>query len=265
MKRINKINHNYFDNIDDEYKAYILGFIYADGCVTNPSTKDKERQLRLQINIQEEDGYILEKLMNDVANRSPIRIFPPAKQKAGEKPQMSARISSNVICNNLISYGCNIRKSVVGMKFPVNISNDLICHFIRGFFDGDGCIYVSKVKNNHVIKSDNKTFDSFTGTLRKRIIFCSIDLEFLKEIDKTIRNKCELKYKTSFGERVKTNTTHSMIYTSAYDVDVIYNFLYKDANFYLKRKKEKFIMSISSQATDASVEGSEASGEVKSS
>ena len=29
-----KINHDYFENIDSEHKAYWLGFIYADGSIT---------------------------------------------------------------------------------------------------------------------------------------------------------------------------------------------------------------------------------------
>ena len=34
-------NENYFDNIDSEEKAYLLGFFLADGCVVDPSQGKK--------------------------------------------------------------------------------------------------------------------------------------------------------------------------------------------------------------------------------
>ena len=43
-----KVNHNYFNLIDTEYKAYILGFIYADGCISQPSGN---RKLNFRIHV----------------------------------------------------------------------------------------------------------------------------------------------------------------------------------------------------------------------
>lgn len=52
--------------------------------------------------------------------------------------------------NTLNSYGCTPKKSLI-LKFPdINIFKDksLIRHFIRGYFDGDGCIsYAATTKN----------------------------------------------------------------------------------------------------------------------
>ena len=56
MQRLNKLNHSYFDVIDTEYKAYILGFIFADGCIVD---NFNGRQKSLRIEIIETDGYIL--------------------------------------------------------------------------------------------------------------------------------------------------------------------------------------------------------------
>lgn len=35
MNHIYHVNEHYFDNIDSDEKAYILGLFYADGCITN--------------------------------------------------------------------------------------------------------------------------------------------------------------------------------------------------------------------------------------
>lgn len=48
------LNENYFDIIDTPNKAYILGFLYADGSNT-------ESKCTISMSLQEEDGYILEK------------------------------------------------------------------------------------------------------------------------------------------------------------------------------------------------------------
>ena len=51
-------------------------------------------------------------------------------------------VANKHLWNTLNSYGCTPKKSLT-LKFPnENIfkSTDLIRHFIRGYFDGDGCI-----------------------------------------------------------------------------------------------------------------------------
>ena len=55
MGYVYKIDETYFDKIDTEYKAYILGLIYADGCIKQPKGN---RQKQLSIVLQEEDKDI---------------------------------------------------------------------------------------------------------------------------------------------------------------------------------------------------------------
>ena len=37
MKHIYNVNEHYFDNINSDEKAYILGLFYSDGCIINDS------------------------------------------------------------------------------------------------------------------------------------------------------------------------------------------------------------------------------------
>ncbi len=50
-------NENYFETIDSEDKAYFLGFIFADGCVTNDS---KKYRYQLTLKLHSKDVGILE-------------------------------------------------------------------------------------------------------------------------------------------------------------------------------------------------------------
>lgn len=253
-KRLNKAQHDYFDKIDTEYKAYILGFIYADGCVKNGING---RQKSLHISIQEEDGYILLPLLKDIRNVDKYLIRnPPSTIKNGWKKQATANFSSNQICNNLINYGCNIRKSSVGMTFPT-LKDDMINHFIRGFFDGDGSIAVDILKNRYVRKKDYKLKKPFSQKLRKRLFFISTDETFLNVIIDTLTSKLNLTKKVHRRKTIKQNITHTISFESLLEVEKIRDYLYDNATFYLKRKKDKFYETISSQAESKLSDGSE--------
>jgi hypothetical protein len=236
MKRSNNIQYNYFKNIDTEYKAYILGFIYADGSII----KRQGREDNLVISIQEEDGYILEKLLKEVNNNELLVRNPPSTIKNNWKKQVTCRISSTEICNDLQLLGCFQNKTVKGMVFP-NISYDLIPHFIRGFFDGDGCINIKK----EIYKGKRKTTINYS----KRLAFTSTDNQFLDRV---------LSYLpvSKVYKRVVKRTLLVWTYwiERQGDVEKVKDYLYKDANYFLKRKRDKFYMTIKSEALDTSKE-----------
>ena len=58
--------------------------------------------------------------------------------------------------NDLINLGCIPNKSLT-LTFPDFINDELLPHFIRGYFDGDGCIWNGKRKKVVVKDSRNKT------------------------------------------------------------------------------------------------------------
>ena len=63
--KIYTINEDYFDIIDTEEKAYLLGFLYADG---NHFTKKN----RITIGLQEKDKHILEKFNELIGSNRPL-------------------------------------------------------------------------------------------------------------------------------------------------------------------------------------------------
>ena len=112
MARKLKQDNLYFETIDTEYKSYILGFIFADGSIYDGRTKDRpKRQLRLSIYCASSDDYIFDKLLQD--NEDVFKTISIRKERENEVPISVIRVTSNALCNKLISLGCNINKSKI--------------------------------------------------------------------------------------------------------------------------------------------------------
>lgn len=259
MERISKnVNHDYFSTIDTERKAYFLGLTYADGTIVTPKEKiGKQRQKQLAIVLQEEDGYILEEICKDIKPKKSISIVnPPSVSSRGWKKRAVFKVSSNKICEDLISKGCLQNKSRVGMIFP-NLPSHLINHFIRGFFDGDGCIYVKEVKNKYKRVTTFNLKNSFTPKLQKRVILCSTAKNFLETclfyLDKELRFEGKVQWKS----KTRTLVNYYLSIEAKKDVEKIQAYFYNNATIFMKRKFNKFNMTISSQAVSTLTEGSE--------
>lgn len=243
-----KVNHNYFKEIDTEYKAYILGFIYADGGIIRPS---ENRQLYLRISIQEEDGYILNQLAKDAGGREISITHYSASRKKNWKKLAQLTISSNVLCDDLINYGCNINKSKVGMLFP-NLHKEMIPHFIRGFMDGDGSIIIKPLGYKYKRKTNHHISNSHVQQYKLKVAFCSTDRVFLEELSRFLPIK-----KFYISKRKRVLDVYILWIENTEDVQNCLVYLYNNANYFLKRKHdkfEKFNKIIKSEAIDTSIE-----------
>lgn len=58
------INEHYFDEIDTPNKAYILGFLYADGTNNGSDT--------VSLSLQERDVGILQKIQREIGSNAPL-------------------------------------------------------------------------------------------------------------------------------------------------------------------------------------------------
>lgn len=194
------INQYYFDIIDTEEKAYFLGFLYADGCNHKNNTK-------VSMFLKEEDKNILIKLNNLLQPSKPLTY---RKREIGT-PQWGIQISNKRISDKLSELGC-IPNKTFNLNFPNEnqIPNNLIIHFIRGYFDGDGWL--------------GKKDISITSC----ITFCSQLSMFLY---KTYNIETKYKIKNKVIE----------LYFSRKDVKLFLNLLYKNSNIYLERKYQRYL------------------------
>ena len=131
------INENYFDNIDTQNKAYVLGFLYADGNVG-------KNKYRIQLSLQEGDKEILEKIKADMEYTAELsfRNFRQYNEKYNIQTQNQYCLS--ITCKHmweaLGNLGVIPNKTHV-LKYPDFLQDEYHKHFIRGVLDGDGCIH----------------------------------------------------------------------------------------------------------------------------
>lgn len=130
-------NQDFFSIIDTEEKAYWCGFIMADGCVT---IQKDINSCELTINLQKSDYTHLEKFNKSLNGNVPV-IFVKQISNFNNQPYETSRIRfySQQMVHDLQKYGVIPCKSTI-KKFPNNIPNHLMKHYIRGYFDGNGSI-----------------------------------------------------------------------------------------------------------------------------
>lgn len=196
----------YFDSIDTEEKAYWLGFMFADGSL-NQSKSSYHMELSLKI----DDCEHVQKFANAVG-----------KNKI-TKSNYRARciLGSRRMFDTLTNYGCTVKKSLT-LKFPdesIFKDKSLIRHFIRGYFDGDGCISYSNKEHTNLDVCILGTKDFLDGIQR---IYSS-------NHDYSNANK---------GQDI----TKRLYYKGKSGFDFI-NWLYKDSTIYLERKFNRYINS----------------------
>jgi DNA-binding transcriptional regulator WhiA len=128
-----KYNENYFEVIDCEEKAYWLGFIAADGSITKNSTI-------LEISLKASDVQHLEKFVQTINGTNEMIKYRKVKSGDGkEHDAVRLMVCSPKLCNDLAQYYIVPRKGFI-LDFPTFLSQELIPHYIRGYFDGDGSV-----------------------------------------------------------------------------------------------------------------------------
>jgi hypothetical protein len=203
------INNNFFTNIDSEENAYFLGFLYADGNV------DKDGN-SITICLHQRDIDVLEKFMNFLYN--------------GEKPKLridreiyrAFTITNKQMREDLIKHGC-VPNKTFNIRMPTTFDDPvLIKHFIRGLYDGDGCITIGKDNDNRIRTVLTGFIDMLSGVkdlLKKEL---SIEAHL---------------YKEKRGSEGIFNLFIS-------DLEGSYKFikwLYSDATVYMERKYQKHL------------------------
>lgn len=190
-------------NIDQDYfktwsrnMAYMFGFWFADGCIYGERMFD--------ITVHKKDKYILKRFAEELGFEGKLYDYVD---------RQAARInfSCKTIHDDIVALGGKECKSL-DCTFP-EVPQEYLHDFIRGYFDGDGCVCLCK---------NNRLQTSFT----------SGSPDFLKELHKTIKKETRITggslsgYSLSFGKR---------------DSILLGNYMYADnPELYLKRKRDKF-------------------------
>lgn len=222
------VDEFFFDEINTEEKAYILGFLYADGCNFTSKTGQKS----FQFTQLEQDLDILEQIKEKLKTNYPYHI---EVQKTNGKKKYVLKIFSNRLCDNLSRLGVTPKKSLT-LTFP-KIKEDLIPHFIRGYFDGDGCIWMGKPKLvTSFDKKLNKEYTKFNLNTKFTFSGCST---FITKLQEYLIDNIGLR-------KTKLNKSHGiegfcvMEYSGRGNIKKLYDLMYNNATIFGARKKQKF-------------------------
>lgn len=207
------INEDFFDNIDNQEKAYVLGLLYADGY--------NSKNYRIGITLQERDKEILEQIRDLISPSRPLNYCGKIRENKSYKNAQNAynfNLSNKYMSERLYELGITPAKTFT-ITFPQWIIEDLIRHFLRGIIDGDG--YISKnIKNPKV---------SFISTLS----FC----ESVKEI---ISNILSVRSNIYRHKSCRNNIRYIEIH-GRHQVIKFLDWIYKDSIIHLKRKYERYL------------------------
>lgn len=216
IRRQYKINENYFDKIDTPNKAYILGFLYADG--GNTSNYDKKRYC-ITITLQESDSQILYDIKNEIGYEAPVKF-----RKYNECKTATLDICNKHIVLKLHEYGVVPNKTLT-IEFPEWLDEELYPHFIRGYFDGDGCI----TQNSRKISPQIST--SIVSTTN----MCN-------SIAAIIADKCCVNtHVYDVGHEKCNQSIKTFMLVGNIQCKKFLDYLYKDSDLKLQRKYKKYI------------------------
>lgn len=199
------VNRYIFEKVDTEEKAYWLGFLYADGSVGSMDN-------RIELGLAEVDKKHIEKFKSFIGLDNKISYRPKTKS-------YRYTFKDKIFKEILIKQGCVPKKSLI-LTFPTEeqVPKELLRHFIRGYFDGDGCFCNTAA-----------CFEaSFIGTEA-----------FIKE--------CLLNLPSNLNTSLSIKNVHRKDGAKKYgfysydDVLAFLSFMYDDCHIYLERKYQKYI------------------------
>jgi len=203
-------NEKCFD-ILDEKSLYWLGLLYADGCIHKNKYSNSYTTI---LALQTGDDLIIEKFKRFLGTNA--QIYHQENLATG---LTGLRIHNQTINRKLLQLGMIPRKSLV-IKFPDFLLNHpLKSHFIRGYFDGDGCICEKKRK----VK--NWLHFTMTGTLDMMEKMSCIFQQELGIVPRKI---------------IRQGKVYSLHVGRIEYVQKLKEYLYRNAAVFLERKKYIF-------------------------
>lgn len=203
----------YFEQIDNPHKAYLLGFITADGAIVNNC---------LFIEVQSKDKGLIEfaqAQINPKATITPIHYSTLCAASNEEKHirtknDLRIAFSAKKIGQDLQKYGVVQNKSKTLTRVPTElVPNNLLPFYFRGLIDGDGCIH-----------KDGKVS-----------IYSGSQL-FIEDVQKVLIEQAGV---SKLG--IYQGTSYFITWGSKADKAKLFQYLYQDLNatYYYPRKYER--------------------------
>lgn len=215
-------DEKFFSEINTEKKAYWLGFIYADGYISSATNYS----FYVGISLGKKDRPHLKKFIESLNGDLPIKDYTQNHAYKTGTEYSRVLIASKSMYNNLVKHGV-IEHKTNFLRWPENLPIELEYHFIRGYFDGDGCLTFSTRK-----RKNNKSYRDYA------IKILSTE-DFLVELYKRLK-RINITTPLKFYKRKSFQSVSSLEISGNSNVKKVLTYMYKDATIYLDRKYEKY-------------------------
>ena len=195
--------------------AYVLGFFAADGNIV----RSRRGTYFLSLEICDKD--IIYKIRKLMSSNHKISLRP--KKESNHKIRYRIQIGSKEMCEDLHKLGL-ISTKTYNIRLP-KVPQEFFSHFVRGYFDGDGHVWVGKIHK-----------DRRTSHIAIQSVFTSCSKKFMVLLTEQL---------TSHGinghMQASCEKTYFRLYYSIRSSLALYELMYKDCeNLYLSRKKKVF-------------------------
>jgi hypothetical protein len=196
-----------FEVIDTPEKAWLLGWIATDGNVDR-------YQVRIILKDGDSERYVCDEFVKVAGGKVFLR--EKTNGKVEHYKTVTWELNGVEECENLVKLGIGPKKSLVLGK--VAVPEQLLWHFVRGVFEGDGSVWLT----------------TQTGRGRPQISITSGSKVFAEWVAEITGGKLYPK------EKPRRNTSYSIEFGNREVIEAFYKRAYADAGeFVLLRKKQK--------------------------
>ena len=199
--------------------AYILGFFAADGCLSVSARGGHFWSVQIT------DKELLETIKKTIGAEHKIGVRK--KKLQSHKLLYRLQIGSMEMCDDLRAFGFSERKTerLVLPKIPRQYISD----FVRGYFDGDGSVWVGEMHKER-LTSTNVISVAFTSCA-----FC-----FLESLQSTLQSSLETTGSISKRKGKECWCLRYSVRDSLKLYDFMYNSHVQTNRLFLNRKKVVF-------------------------
>lgn len=209
-----QVNAGYFKDIDTEEKAYWLGHLYADG--------HSAQKAPWTVILQSKDIEHVQSLADALDYTGTVKIVRGSGYSKEAKHGRLV-VCRKAMCDDLNRWGRN----ETPMRIP-DIDPSLVRHFIRGYFDGDGSIYMSK--------SSAKMADGSYKPYHYLHVQMIGEKPFLLQIAHYLLAEGI----TSYWKDSRTEDMKYLNISGGHNLRKLHKYLYSDSTIQLPRKAQKW-------------------------
>ena len=204
-----RTDQSIFSEITNEVEAYTVGLLTADGNISTTGSvaidmisTDEELLCEINKRLYHETGHLFQ--------------YGGGEDSWHKIPMSRLIVHGKQLCQNLAKYNVIPNKTYSLEELYPFKDKEIMRHYLRGLFDGDGVVSQGKCKYLSV------------G-------YCAHNKSFTKSFQDFFCSKLDLPSNKLFN----TGNCWDCRWAARKDVEKFYNFLYTDSSIYLKRKKEK--------------------------